>query len=96
MKKLSLVAVALAGLTVASAPAFAAHHGHHHGHHHGKKCAMKKGDKKAAPASGEEKGASDDLNASSLQKAQTPVAPSAPAAPAAPAAPGNMPAPQSN
>lgn len=96
MKKLSLSAVALIGLTAATAPAFASAH---HGHHHHKKCAMhhgKKGaDKSAQNPAGDNK-ASEDLNASSLQKAQTPAAPKAPAMPQAPAAPSAPSMPQGN
>lgn len=92
MKKLSLSALALIGLTAAAAPAFAATTAHHHGHHHGKKCSMKHSGQKKAE--GKSQQATDDLNASSLQKSQPAVVPpTAPAQPAAtdaaPAAPAN-------
>ncbi|MBE1723146.1 MULTISPECIES: hypothetical protein [Acetobacteraceae] len=90
MKKLSLSAVALIGLTAAAAPAFAAdaHHARHH-HHHGKKCNMKHGQKKE---DGKAPQATEDLNASSLQKSQ-PAAPALEATPAQPAAPAPEAAP---
>lgn len=95
MKKLSLSAIALIGLTAAAAPAFAAdvthtgaaHHARGAHHHHGKKCGMKH----AAPKKEDGKApqATDDLNASSLQKSAQPAAPQAPA----PQAPSQQPVP---
>ncbi|MCX5619884.1 MULTISPECIES: hypothetical protein [Bombella] len=95
MKKLSLSAIALLGLTAAAAPAFAAdeaaapapaHHAHHAGHHHhGKKCGMKHGQKKDE---GKAPQATDDLNSTSLDKAR-PAAPAASAPEAAPAPAAN-------
>ncbi|MDF7674597.1 hypothetical protein PT277_04355 [Acetobacteraceae bacterium ESL0709] len=71
MKKLSLTAFAAAGLMAVSAPAFAAtaQTAHHHAAHHQGK-AHKKGQSKKADAPVSK---TDELNAMSLQKAQTPV-----------------------
>lgn len=93
MKKITFGTLALATLVAAASPAMAGHHHGKHGTHH------KKGDmsetKKVAPGEGSPETA--DLNARSLQQAQTPV-PAAPAAvpgtttPVAPSTESTMPA----
>ncbi|MBS1075055.1 hypothetical protein JK176_09185 [Gluconobacter sp. Dm-73] len=79
MKKISFGAFALTALVAAASPAMAAHH---HGKHHDK-------GEHAAKASGSP--TTEDLNARSLQQAQTPVSPAAPTAAIPPAAPTAIP-----
>lgn len=89
MKKFSIGAVALAATIAVSAPALAKHQSHHHKGHEKAHAAHQQADKGSA--------STEDLNARSLQQAQTPVPATAPSAapnavPTAPTAPGAMPA----